>query len=217
MKQYPISRDGWPYLAIFLVLMIICYIIWPQLVIIPGLFFLFILFFFRNPERIIPSDELSLVSPADGVVMDVERVYEDKFIIGESIRIRIFLSILNVHINRAPMAGTVGFRAYRPGQMLPAFKSHASELNEKNFIGIENQNLRILVTQVTGFIARRIVCWVNENDELARGERFGLIKFGSCTELFMPSDVKVLVTKGDKVIGGQTILGRVNENEGSEH
>lgn len=210
MKQYPISRDGWAYLAILLVLMIICYIIWPWLIIIPGLFFLFVLFFFRNPERIIPGDEMSLVSPADGVVMDIERVYEDKFIMRESIRIRIFLSIFNVHVNRSPMAGKVSFRSYRPGQMLPAFKSHASELNEKNFIGIENQNLRILVTQVTGFIARRIVCWVNEGDELERGERFGLIKFGSCTELFMPSDVKVLVAQGDKVIGGQTILGRVN-------
>jgi phosphatidylserine decarboxylase len=210
VKQYPISRDGWPHLAMLLVLMIICYIIWPWLVIIPGLFFLFVLFFFRNPERIIPDAELGLVSPADGVVMDVERVYEDLFIMGESIRIRIFLSIFNVHVNRSPMAGKVNFRAYRPGQMLPAFKSHASELNEKNYIGIENQNLRILVTQVTGFIARRIVCWVNEGDGLARGERFGLIKFGSCTELFMPSDVKVLVAQGDKVIGGQTILGRVS-------
>lgn len=210
MKQYPISRDGWPYLAILLVLMIICYIIWPWLIIIPGLFFLFVLFFFRNPERIIPGDEMSLVSPADGVVMDVKRVYEDKFIMGDCIRIRIFLSIFNVHVNRSPMDGKVSFRSYRPGQMLPAFKSHASELNEKNYIGIENQNLRILVTQVTGFIARRIVCWVNEGDELDRGERFGLIKFGSCTELFMPSDVKVLVAQGDKVIGGQTILGRVN-------
>lgn len=210
MKQYPISRDGWPYLVILLVLIFICYIVWPWLVIIPGLFFLFVLFFFRNPERIIPGDELSFVSPADGVIMDVERVYEDKFILEESIRIRIFLNIFNVHVNRSPMGGKVVFRAYRPGKMLPAFKSHASELNEKNYIGIENQNLRILVTQVTGFIARRIVCWVNEGDELGRGERFGLIKFGSCTELFLPSYIKVLVTKGDKVIGGQSILGRVN-------
>lgn len=210
MKQYPISRDGWLYLAMLLVLMLICYIVWPWLIIIPGLFFIFVLFFFRNPERLIPVDELSLVSPADGVVMDVERVYEDKFMQEESIRIRVFLSIFNVHVNRSPMAGKVVFRAYRPGKMLPAFKSHASELNEKNYIGIENQNLRILVTQVTGFIARRIVCWVNEGDELGRGERFGLIKFGSCTELFLPSNVNVLVTQGDKVVGGQSILGRVN-------
>jgi phosphatidylserine decarboxylase len=190
--------------------MLICYIVWPWLVIIPGLLFLFVLFFFRNPERIIPVDEQCLVSPADGVVMDVERVYEDEFMLEVSIRIRIFLSIFNVHVNRSPMSGKVVFRAYRPGKMLPAFKSHASELNEKNYIGIENQNLRILVTQVTGFIARRIVCWVKEGDELGKGERFGLIKFGSCTELFLPTNVKVLVKQGDKVIGGQSILGRVD-------
>ncbi|HWQ89195.1 MAG TPA: phosphatidylserine decarboxylase family protein [Desulfitobacteriaceae bacterium] len=210
MKQYPISRDGWPYLVILLVLMFISYLLWPWLVIIPGLLFLFVLFFFRNPERAVPGDELDLVSPADGVVMDVERVYEDKFLKGESIRIRIFLSIFNVHVNRSPMAGKVVFRTYRAGKMLPAFKSHASELNEKNYIGIENQYLRILVTQVTGFIARRIVCWADVGAELGRGERFGLIKFGSCTELFLPSNITVSVAQGAKVIGGQSILGRVN-------
>ncbi len=210
MKQYPISRDGWPYLAILLVFIIICYIVLPWLIIIPGLFFLFVLFFFRNPKRIIPDDELSFISPADGVVMDVERVYEDKFLLAESIRIRIFLSIFNVHVNRSPIAGKVIFRYYRPGKMLPAYKSQASELNEKNYLGIENKNFRILVTQVTGFIARRIVCWVNEGDEIGRGERFGLIKFGSCTELFLPNDVKILVKQGDKVTGGQSILGRVD-------
>ncbi len=217
MKQYPISRDGWLYLFVLLFSMIVCYLIWPWLIIIPGILFVFVLYFFRNPERTIPSDELTLVSPADGVVMDVERVYEDKFFLGESIRIRIFLSVFNVHVNRSPMAGKVVFRAYRPGKMLPAFKSHASELNEKNYIGIENQYLRILVTQVTGFIARRIVCWVNEGDEVSRGERFGLIKFGSCTELFLPPDVKVSVAQGDKVVGGQSILGSVSVDEGKAH
>jgi phosphatidylserine decarboxylase len=190
--------------------MFISYLLWPWLVIIPGLLFLFVLFFFRNPERAVPGDELDLVSPADGVVMDVERVYEDKFLKGESIRIRIFLSIFNVHVNRSPMAGKVVFRTYRAGKMLPAFKSHASELNEKNYIGIENQHLRILVTQVTGFIARRIVCWADVGTELGRGERFGLIKFGSCTELFLPSNITVSVAQGAKVVGGQSILGRVN-------
>jgi len=210
VKQYPISRDGWPYLVMLLVLMFISYLLWPWLVIIPGLLLLFVLFFFRNPERAVPGDELDLVSPADGVVMDVERVYEDKFLKGESIRIRIFLNIFNVHVNRSPMAGKVVFQTYRAGKMLPAFKSHASELNEKNYIGIENQYLRILVTQVTGFIARRIVCWADVGTELGRGERFGLIKFGSCTELYLPSNITVSVAQGAKVVGGQSILGRVN-------
>lgn len=209
MKQYPISRDGWLYLAILAAIMGLAYWVWPWLVILPGILFLFVLFFFRNPNRAIPPDELSLVSPADGVVMDVERVFEDQFLNGESIRVRIFLSIFNVHVNRSPMAGEVVFRAYRPGQMIPAFKSHASELNEKNYVGIRNQHLQILVTQVTGFIARRIVCWVNKGDKVTKGKRFGLIKFGSCTEIFVPTDVEIKISPGDKVRGGVSIIGRV--------
>lgn len=210
MKQYPVSRDGWVYLAVLAILILLSYFIWPWLAILPAILFLFILFFFRNPERIIPEDEMTLVSPADGVVMDVERVYENDFFHGECLRIRIFLSLFNVHVNRSPIAGKVVFRKYKEGQMLPAFKSHASELNEKNYVGIENEHLRILVTQVTGFVARRIVCWVNKGDLLARGERFGLIKFGSCTEIFVPLDLEITVAKGDKVRGGASIVGRVN-------
>ncbi|MCO1600410.1 MULTISPECIES: phosphatidylserine decarboxylase family protein [Desulfosporosinus] len=210
MKQYPISRDGWLYLAILAGLTALAYWVWPWLIILPGILFLFVLFFFRNPERQVPIDELTLVSPADGVVMDVERVYEDQFFNGESIRVRIFLSVFNVHVNRSPMAGEVVFRAYRPGKMIPAFKSHASELNEKNFVGIENSHLKILVTQVTGFIARRIVCWVDKGDVMTKGERFGLIKFGSCTEIFVPTNVEIMVKQGDKVRGGLTIVGKVS-------
>ncbi len=210
MRQYPISRDGWLYLAIAAVLMALAYWTWPWLVVLPGILFFFILFFFRNPERDIPTDELTLVSPADGVVMDVERVLEDQFLGGESIRVRIFLSVFNVHVNRSPMAGKVVFRAYRPGKMIPAFKSHASELNEKNYVGIQNKHLQILVTQVTGFIARRIVCWVNKEDVLFKGERFGLIKFGSCTEIFVPTNVAIMVSPGDKVRGGVSVIGRVS-------
>lgn len=210
MKQYPVSRDGWLYLAILAGLTALAYWVWPWLIILPGILFLFVLFFFRNPERQIPIDDLTLVSPADGVVMDVERVYEDQFFNGESIRVRIFLSVFNVHVNRSPMAGKVVFRAYRPGKMIPAFKSHASELNEKNFVGIENSHLKILVTQVTGFIARRIVCWVDKEDVMTKGERFGLIKFGSCTEIFVPTNVEIMVSPGDKVRGGISIVGRVS-------
>ncbi|MHB1404104.1 MAG: phosphatidylserine decarboxylase family protein [Desulfitobacteriaceae bacterium] len=210
--NFPIARDSWPYLTVLAVLSGITYLIWPWLALGPVVLFLFVVYFFRNPERRIPADETVLVSPADGVVMDIERVLEDRFLEGESIRIRIFLSIFNVHINRVPMSGTVVYRDYRPGQMLPAFKSHASEVNEKNFVGIENSQLRILVTQVTGFVARRIVCWVKTGDQVERGERFGLIKFGSCTELFLPPHVEVAVKPGEKVVGGVTVMGLVKEN-----
>ncbi|HVJ50366.1 phosphatidylserine decarboxylase family protein [Desulfitobacterium sp.] len=213
MKQYPVSRDGWLYIAVLALITILAYWLWPGLAILPGVLLLFVLYFFRNPERKIPDDALTLVSPADGVVMDVERVFEERLFKGESIRIRIFLSLFNVHVNRSPIDGKVIYRSYREGKMLPAFKSHASELNEKNFIGIENEHLRILVTQVTGFVARRIVCWVKDGDMLTKGERFGLIKFGSCTEIFLPPDVEVIVSAGDKVRGGETIVGRVISDE----
>lgn len=213
MKQYPVSREGWSYIAVLVLISIFAYWLRPGLAILAGILLLFILYFFRNPERKISDEPLTLVSPADGVVMDVERVFEDRFLKGESIRIRIFLSLFNVHVNRSPMEGEVVYRAYREGKMLPAFKSHASELNEKNFIGIENEHLHILVTQVTGFLARRIVCWAKEGDTLQKGERFGLIKFGSCIEIFLPPDVEVFVSTGDKVRGGETIIGRVISGE----
>jgi len=210
VKQYPISRDAWFYLAILAFLAVLAYWVWPWLVILPVILFLFISYFFRNPNREIAPDELRLVSPADGVVMDVERVIEDQFLKGESIRVRIFLSLHNVHVNRSPMAGEVVFRSYRPGQMIPAFKSYASELNEKNYVGIQNKHLQILVTQVTGFVARRIVCWVNKGDRVVKGERYGLIKFGSCSEIFVPTNVEIMVSPGDKVRGGISVIGRVN-------
>lgn len=210
VRQYPISRDGWLYLAVLALLTIAAFFLWPWLAILPGILLLFVAYFFRNPERIIASDPLALISPADGVVMDIERVYEERFFQGESIRVRIFLSVFNVHVNRAPMAGKVVYAAYKEGKMLPAFKSHASELNEKNMLGIENEHTKLLVTQVTGFIARRIVCWTKQGDSLEKGERFGLIKFGSCTEVFVSPDVEIMVKPGQKVKGGLTVVGKVN-------
>lgn len=213
MKQYPISRDGWSYLSVLAGLTALAYWFRPGLSILPGTLFFLTLFFFRNPEREVPEDELTLVSPADGVVMEVERVFEERFFKGESIRIRIDLSLLNVHVNRAPMRGNVVYQAYREGKILPIVKSAASERNEKNYLGLQNEYTRILITQVTGFVTRRIVCWVKAGDQVERGERFGLIKFGSCTEIFLPPDVEVTVGAGDKVRGGETIIGRVKLDE----
>lgn len=213
MKQYPISRDGWSYLWVLAVLTVLAYWLRSWLALLPGILSFLILFFFRNPEREIPEGEDTLLSPADGVVMDVERVFEDRFFKGESIRIRIYLSLFNVNVNRTPMRGKVVYRAYREGKMLPIFKSQASERNEKNYLGIQNEYVRILVTQVTGFMTPRIVCWVKDGDQVERGERFGLIKFGSCTEIFLPPDVEVTVSPRDKVRGGETIIGRVKIDE----
>ncbi|MDN5294369.1 MAG: phosphatidylserine decarboxylase [Eubacteriales bacterium] len=210
-ESFPITRDAFPYLLVLLLLAGIFYFIFLPL----SIFFLilagFVAFFFRNPRRTIPGDESLIVSPADGTVMEVSRVYEDSFLKGEAWKVSIFLSLFNVHLNRSPIAGEVKFRAYRPGKFLPAFKSHASEINEKNFVGIEKDGLRVLVTQITGLIARRIVCWVETGDRLEKGQLFGLIKFGSCTEIFLPLDVEITVKPKDKVKGGETVIGRIKK------
>ncbi|MEG6615568.1 phosphatidylserine decarboxylase family protein [Peptococcaceae bacterium 1198_IL3148] len=206
---YPIAQDGWLYLAILAVITVLAYLFQPLVAIVPGILLIFVAFFFRNPNRVIPSEEDLIISPADGTIMTIDEVLENDYIKGKALRVSIFLSVFNVHINRSPVVGEVEYRSYRPGKFLPAFKSHASEINEKSFIGIKTGKWRVMVTQVTGFIARRIVCWVDVGDQLERGERFGLIKFGSCTELFLPLQTELRVKAGDKVRGGETIIGRL--------
>lgn len=197
----------WHYLLILTGLLVLFYFIQPVLTVLPALLMIFTLYFFRNPQRNIPTGQNLILSPADGVIINIDEVDEDKFIKDRVIRVNIFLSINNVHINRSPLAGVVKYRYYRPGKFIPAFKSHASEINEKNFIGIENRSFRLMVCQITGFIARRIKCWVNEGHKLAAGEIIGIIKFGSGTEIFIPAGSKLLVKKGDKVRAGETIIG----------
>lgn len=169
----------------------------------------FTLFFFRDPNRVPPSDPSLLVSPADGKVLRIEPIAHDDFIGGPANKVAIFLSVFNVHINRSPISGTVLFQQYRPGKMLPAWKSHASEENERNSIGIEGQGIRMIVNQITGLIARRIVSRVSVGDTLTRGQRYGLIKFGSCTEFILPAHVEILVKVGDKVTGAETPVARL--------
>jgi phosphatidylserine decarboxylase len=210
MKNQPlIVRDAVPYLAVLGLITVGLYFVWPPLAVPAAILTVFTAFFFRNPPRTIPADEGILVSPADGVILDVSVITEDRFIKDKAVKVSIFLSVFNVHVNRCPMSGEVKYRSYRPGKFFPAYKGHASEINEKNYVGIENGELKILVTQITGFIARRIVCWVNPGDRVERGDLFGLIKFGSCTEIIVPENVEILVIKGDKVVGGETVIGRV--------
>lgn len=167
----------------------------------------FILFFFRNPERTTNADSGDILSPADGKVLSVSG--EDNEFTGPgSINISIFLSIFNVHINRSPVEGRVFYHNYKEGAMIPAFKSHASELNERNTIGIEtNDGTRFIVRQITGFIARRIVWWVDIGSVLNKGEKFGFIKFGSCTQIILPAGSNITVSPGQKVKAGKTVIG----------
>lgn len=163
----------------------------------------FMAYFFRDPPRNIPSDENIIVSAADGRVTRVEENENGKFV-------SVFLSPLDVHVNRAPIGGKVLKVEYIKGQKKPATSNEASLINERNSLTIENDKMKVVCTQIAGIVARRIVCWSKTGDNLTIGEKFGLIKFGSRTDLLMPKDVQVLVKVGDRVVGGETIIARLN-------
>lgn len=207
-----IARESAPYLLISAALTAVLYFIYAPLTVLPAAAFLFTAFFFRNPARRVTKNETHVLSPADGRVQAIGTITDDPFIRGRAVKVSIFLSIFNVHINRSPVEGRVIHTAYRPGKYLPAFKSHASEINERNTLGIENSRLRVLVHQITGFVARRIVCYPRKGDYLEQGQVFGLIKFGSCTEIIVPAEVRLQVRKGQKVKAGITVIG-VLEND----
>jgi phosphatidylserine decarboxylase len=168
--------------------------------------FLFTANFFRDPERITPSIDNGIIAPADGEIIGVKEMNENEFMKSSSIRISIFMSPLNVHVNRNPISGTVRYYRYIKGEYFAAFEDKASEKNEQNIIGIENERGKVVFRQIAGFIARRIVCTLKEGDSVKAGERFGMIKFGSRVDVYVPSSVKVLVKNGQKTEAGVTVL-----------
>ncbi len=174
-----------------------------------GLFgglFLFVTWFFRDPERNIPQDPDVIVSPADGKVVEI--IQENDPLLGEGYtRVSIFLNVFNVHVNRVPIAGKVQATRYNPGKFFNAASHKASLENEQSAIVLNNGHVTILVKQIAGLIARRIVCWAKKGDEYQLGQRFGLIRFGSRVDLFLPEGTKIKVAKGDIVSGGSSIIG----------
>jgi phosphatidylserine decarboxylase len=210
MVQTPIVREGFLYIGILVLITLVAAVtVDPYWAIIPGVLAAFVTFFFRNPRRKVPDDDTLVVSAADGTVMGVCEVFEDQFLEQQGIKITIFLSIFDVHVNRSPIAGEIKFQQYTCGRFRPAYKESAGFENERHTIGLENDKMRVLVTQIAGILARRIVSWVTLGSVLERGERYGMIKFGSCTEIVVPPTVEVLVKKGDKVRGGETVIGRL--------
>lgn len=177
----------------------------PWLALLPLLPFAVVVWFFRDPERRTPDDVELLVAPADGTVTDIEEVEEPAFVGRKALRIGIFLSPFDVHVNRAPYGGVVRYLDYRVGEFLPAYNPAAAQRNEAVCLGLEAAGgLRMLVKQISGVLARRIVCRVQLGDALASGQRYGMIKFGSRTELYVPADAVAVctVTRGSKVKGG---------------
>ena len=171
--------------------------------------FLFTIAFFRDPNRIVPADPNLIVAPADGRVSDVIELDEEEVLKTKTRRVGIFLSIFDVHTNRAPIDGRIIYRQHHEGLCLDARNPNCPEKNEAMTWALENSRVTIVVRQLTGAIARRIVAWANVGDELKKGERFGMIRFGSRTELYLPLDAEILVKTGDHVFGGSTIIARL--------
>ena len=204
-----IVRQGYPFIASALLLAVVCFIAFGiQIALIPLVLACYFAYFFRNPERTVNTDHSLLYSPADGTVMDVSEIFDDEYLNAKAKKVTIFLSVFNVHVNRSPAEGTIKFQRYTVGHFLPAFNKNAAFENERFAMGIENDRMKILVIQIAGILARRIDNWVNLGNHLDQGEVYGMIKFGSCTELIVPVEVEILCKKGDKVKGGITVLGR---------
>ncbi len=207
-------RDAYPFLLALLLLAVVAFLggyFWAYGLYYLALLFLlfagFIAFFFRNPEREISSDSSLVLSPADGHVSLVKPIDAQNPAAGNVVSI--FLSVFDVHVNRTPIAGRITDVTYRQGKFLNALNHRASSENEQNIVTVQNERLTVTFTQIAGLIARRIVFWKKIGDTLAPGERVGLIKFGSRTDLFLPPQVEILVKKGDRVLGGQTIIGKI--------
>jgi phosphatidylserine decarboxylase len=167
--------------------------------------------FFRDPTRPDPADENAVVAAADGTVADIVEAEEPEVLKAPTKRVGIFLSIFDVHTNRAPVTGRITFRQHRKGMCLDARRAECSEKNEAMTWAFQNARATVVVRQLTGAIARRIVAWSKVGDELKRGERFGMIRFGSRTEVYLPLDAKVLVKVGDHVKGGASVIAQLPE------
>ncbi len=182
------------------------------LIVIPSLLILFSLNFFRDPERISPKEKNIVVSPADGKVLFVKKVNANKYINEEGTQISIFMSPLNVHVNRIPIDGVVEFIEYKKGKYIAAFEDKASEENERSEFGIKSDLGKVFFTQVAGFVARRIVYKLNVGDKVQLGKRFGMIKFGSRVDVVVNNKWRAKVKKGEIVKAGETVLFEYPEN-----
>jgi phosphatidylserine decarboxylase len=213
----PMHPEGWKFVALFalgtfLLSLVSHFFIWPCVILTA-----WCAYFFRDPVRVVPSRLGLLVSPADGLVHKIVSVVPPEALnLGASprIRISIFLNVFNVHVNRIPMAGTVTALHYHPGKFLNASLDKASEENERQFITVEiDGGVKIGVVQIAGFVARRILCTLKTGQQVATGERLGLIRFGSRVDVFLPEGAKPLVIVGQTAVGGETILADLTNSE----
>lgn len=210
--MFCLAPEGKKPIYFSLVVSILLSIVHPLFSVPFWIIFFLLIYFFRDPEREIPQGGNLILSPADGKVIEIVESYDNKFLKADVRKISIFMSLFNVHVNRSPIEGKVVYRDYVRGFKKMAFGTRASKLNERSYLGMEG-DIKVLLVQVAGFIARKIVTYPKEGDFLKRGERIGIIKFGSRVELYLPTTVELSVKVGDKVRAGETILGVIKKDE----
>lgn len=216
MTNYPhpiIAREGWPFLAIAVgVALAVTYFIGWGWSLPLWLITLFVLQFFRDPGRNLPTGRDLVIAPADGKIVAVERT-EDPFLKRDALKISVFMNVFNVHSNRSPVDGTIKEKWYNPGSFVNAALSKASLENERNALWIQSdQGADITCVQIAGLVARRILCYVGPGDRLARGQRYGFIRFGSRVDVYLPVSARPRVSIGDKVYAGEAILAELPAN-----
>ncbi len=169
-----------------------------------------VIYFFRDPERETPSGDNLIISPADGVVVLIKEYEEDVYLKQKATQVSIFLSPLDVHVNRNPISGKLEYLKYHPGKYLMAWNEHASDLNERADFGVLHASgTKLFFKQITGFLARRIVYHIKEGDDLTAGDRFGMMKFGSRMDIIVPENVRIDVKEGDRTVAGESIIGEI--------
>ena len=215
----PINRAGWPFIAIFAIITLALFYAWFPAGWFGVILTLWCVYFFRDPARVTPTREGLVISPADGVVQMIKKASppeEITFGTSQLVRVSIFMNIFDVHVNRIPIGGTITQVAYRPGKFFNASLDKASEFNERQSVRLKtDQGLEIAFVQIAGLIARRIKCFIAENQVIRTGERFGLIRFGSRVDVYLPDDVPVLVAVGQRAVAGETVIADLNVQEDS--
>lgn len=205
-----IAKQGFPFILFFAVLTTVALLAgFPLVAELLFLVTIFVVFFFRDPERLVPEVENLIISPADGKLIQIREIPAGDALGCPSIQISVFMSIFNVHVNRMPFKGKILKKTYNPGKFLPAYREKASLLNEQTSLLIDTKGGSVRMTQIAGQVARRIVCWAEEGDTIDKGMRFGLIRFGSRVDLFLPQENTVVVGRvGDRVKAGESVLAR---------
>ncbi|HLW36482.1 MAG TPA: phosphatidylserine decarboxylase [Chthoniobacterales bacterium] len=211
MRLQTLAEARW-ILAILAVVALVSLFFSAWLFLLVAILIAYTFYFFRDPERSVPDDPNAIVAAADGTITDIIEIDEGELLKTKTRRVGIFLSIFDVHTNRAPIEGKITFRQHREGLCVDARKPECSEKNEAMVWAFENPRATIVVRQLTGAIARRIVAWLAVGDEVRKGERFGMIRFGSRTEVYLPLSATIAVKVGEHVAGGSTIIARLPES-----